>query len=487
MSSSNSDTSASPSLYQSLDTTRSEIRLLKILATPDAGNQVLCQLQSVSLASKPNYFALSYQWSPPTPPECQPFTLRLPQGQTLILGANLSSFLLKYSILFAQNNHYLRVDAICINQDDFTERASQVGIMADIYRNAMKVIARLGPGSKGSRAAINMVKTFDGWKTSTRSGTLGSAATRLSYAVNAKKDMIAASHALTEMLDRPFWSRQWIQQEIGNVDRVLLCCGSDMVESTHVLDLIFHQFVKIRFRALSKVEDVEIPYVAAIGFRVLTKRFHEVVNETEQERADLLRNLIDMRYSFTSNKHDKIYSILSFVDARIREKFQPDYDVPWQELYRRVAVYILEDLGYFDLLVSATESADQLPSWCPDWSLQELDYCYNPRVEIGMHDDIFNPEHTGMIIDAGSYSTGGHATGQFNPLIDKLVLKISVIPIGRVKTIHRIKPPNTGIHFSLEDLIRVRTFLASDQRRSFLSDPYNGHLFMHLFRRSKGR
>jgi len=47
----------------------------------------------------------------------------------------------------ANSKRILWVDAICINQDDPTERSQQVTLMRDIYRNASNILAWLGKTS----------------------------------------------------------------------------------------------------------------------------------------------------------------------------------------------------------------------------------------------------------------------------------------------------------------------------------------------------
>lgn len=54
--------------------------------------------------------------------------------------------------------HQLWVDAICIiNQDDLAERGHQVTAMGDIFRQAEKVIARIGPEADGSDIAMDLI------------------------------------------------------------------------------------------------------------------------------------------------------------------------------------------------------------------------------------------------------------------------------------------------------------------------------------------
>ena len=55
------------------------------------------------------------------------------------------------------------MDAICINQSDLRERASQVGIMKKIYENAQRVIAWMGPDDDQDKMALTLIKDIGTW------------------------------------------------------------------------------------------------------------------------------------------------------------------------------------------------------------------------------------------------------------------------------------------------------------------------------------
>ncbi|KAG6978031.1 Heterokaryon incompatibility protein 6, OR allele [Fusarium oxysporum f. sp. conglutinans] len=75
---------------------------------------------------------------------------------SLAIGRNLASALRK--IRHQDNSHILWADSICINQQDFDERAAQVLRMRDIYKHAQRVIAWLGPADEHSPIAIAMLQ-----------------------------------------------------------------------------------------------------------------------------------------------------------------------------------------------------------------------------------------------------------------------------------------------------------------------------------------
>ncbi|PVH78533.1 hypothetical protein DL98DRAFT_357436, partial [Cadophora sp. DSE1049] len=89
------------------------------------------------LADKPDYEALSYAWGEPV----LNHEIEFPEGN-LPITQHLYSALQK--LRPQHQSRRLWVDAICINQNDKTEKGHQVALMADIYRGASGVVAWLG-------------------------------------------------------------------------------------------------------------------------------------------------------------------------------------------------------------------------------------------------------------------------------------------------------------------------------------------------------
>lgn len=50
------------------------------------------------------------------------------------------------------------VDSVCINQDDVSERNSQVGLMGEIYRGESRVIVWLGNEDDNTKPALQSLK-----------------------------------------------------------------------------------------------------------------------------------------------------------------------------------------------------------------------------------------------------------------------------------------------------------------------------------------
>ncbi|KAH8591877.1 heterokaryon incompatibility, partial [Bisporella sp. PMI_857] len=87
--------------------------------------------------------ALSYAWGETTTTHHV-----MIEGKRLPITANLDKALRRVR----RNNQdlYLWVDAICINQDDTAEKENQISMMFQIYQSATQVVVYLGEHSDHS-------------------------------------------------------------------------------------------------------------------------------------------------------------------------------------------------------------------------------------------------------------------------------------------------------------------------------------------------
>jgi hypothetical protein len=104
-----------------------------------------CTLKELSFdvrnKAQPRYKALSYVWGAKL--EKRPL---LCDNRMIFITPNCESAL-RY-LRHKKNSVTLWVDAVCIDQDNWDERAHQVDMMGDIYRRACEVVIWLGEGSK---------------------------------------------------------------------------------------------------------------------------------------------------------------------------------------------------------------------------------------------------------------------------------------------------------------------------------------------------
>lgn len=113
----------------------------------------------------------------------------------------------------SDRERHLWIDAISIDQSNNKERGHQVNPMSVFYKNAERVLVWLGKGSDDTEDIVgfvhqNHIAAIHGSGTSTTS----QLSTR-------------QIDALGDLLRRPWFSRIWILQGIGNARISLIICG----------------------------------------------------------------------------------------------------------------------------------------------------------------------------------------------------------------------------------------------------------------------
>ena len=108
----------------------------------------------------------------------------------------------------------LWIDALCINQQDVSERNHQVSQMGRIYQSATGVLAWLGLLDDSSIVAIEYLSEF------------GMELEELRRLNTDAFDIYKKIKAITSFCTRDYWSRLWIIQELVVASRVTLHCGT---------------------------------------------------------------------------------------------------------------------------------------------------------------------------------------------------------------------------------------------------------------------
>lgn len=140
--------------YRPLASTRST-RVLLLQPDADHNAELRCILEEISLDMTQirRYSALSYVWG------AKAGTRPLySEGMTILITPNCEKAL--RHLRHVKEPVTLWVDAICINQKDLNERAQQVSLMGDVYRNADEVVIWLGEGTKETARCFSRTRTL---------------------------------------------------------------------------------------------------------------------------------------------------------------------------------------------------------------------------------------------------------------------------------------------------------------------------------------
>lgn len=349
-------------IYQPLDERKKEIRIVLVYPSIDlsTGDQLpVCRLQTASLLDEPtpHYEAISYAWGERT--GVAPVIINDQHRQH---PASAIRVLQRFAPAEGSEPRRLWIDAICINQRDVAERNQQVAMMSDVYRNSSQTLVWLGEADANTAAAFEQIdvvlkdmKNELGTADSTPQQINDSfKRSRFSDRIKRFAD-IAAFHAL---LDRSWFSRMWVLQEILLSRAVICCCGQ----------------YRVRWRALSQsITWVGQPAIAAFQLADASVR-----------RADfsLAQLLLRGLYLQVSDPKDKIYAGLGLVQGtmdNLPRRLQPqiDYSRSLCDIYAEATFAAIVCVGNLRLLemaedtkictIPSSEDDPKFPSWLPRW------------------------------------------------------------------------------------------------------------------------
>jgi hypothetical protein len=365
-------------IYNPIDSSRHEIRLVVLDPASEFSADIHCSLQHVSLSSaeRSQYEALSYVWGDPSATKA--IFLR---GEAFQVTMNLESAL--RHLRFRTRERVLWVDAIAINQNDVKEREEQVAIMGLVYQSAQCGLLWMGGESAKYRYAMYVL----GHRFSEDEK---KAAAEFARLVRNKSSMW--SH-LVAFFEAPVWQRMWIVQELALAREVRVMCRFKELD-WNSLRIVANILTSPRY-----VE--QVPPSSAEGLVQVTSISSLRAWKPPADRpwGDLLLLWYAFGWATCHDPRDKIFAILNIVTDKLG--IIPDYKIDADELFCSVArKYILQRrdfkiLGYrcinwptgatrSTLRVGSGAAYGPVPSWCPDFgsSLQP----YSPRFFTRMAD-----------------------------------------------------------------------------------------------------
>jgi heterokaryon incompatibility protein (HET) len=199
------------------------IRLIE-LHRGQGSDGIECRIRHVNLADNPQYEAISYCWGDPTITS----TIECSNNRQLTVTANLYAAL--SAIRFKDESRLLWADALCINQSDVDERNAQVAIMRSIYDKAQRVLVWLGEATDTSDRGLDFMERLV--KACPQDIVLELQRTVLHHdpikllkranASLSERDM----RAFLSILQRPWFRRVWVVQEVVMLKDSSLLCGA---------------------------------------------------------------------------------------------------------------------------------------------------------------------------------------------------------------------------------------------------------------------
>jgi hypothetical protein len=337
---------------------------------------ISCDIKHVSLKDRPLFDALSYTWGDPKIKN----TITL-AGCSFLVTQNLDAAL--HHIRSEDEERVLWIDAVCINQNDPVERGQQVQQMREIFAAAWIVLAWSGEATETSQIALSQVNKLSNVYDKLQEGELNDITERSLAAAGyeASQDWTP----MFEFLNRPYWTRMWVLQELvvpyklgicfDGIDDVMLGCGPDWIPMSALYKAceIISNFALTAVPSENLVESGLVKGMNIAGGNqtsppgldmCILVRFLSLASETNP--AGLLQLLSLSRNLRATDLRDKVYALLGLVydDS---QKILPDYTISIEQLCMDVVLHLISknrDLGILSGPRPKWEGSR--PSWAPD-------------------------------------------------------------------------------------------------------------------------
>jgi hypothetical protein len=451
-----------PPIYQPLQASKSEIRLIDI---SDAQSY---RLIHASLLDPPPYSALSYVWGDPSVTEDI-----ILEGVAFPVTNNLAAAL-KHAKFHCIHHYHDRdpatfrlwADAICINQDDIAERNNQVQHMAAIYSSADIVIAWLGASTRVIELAF---KTFEviGAETSNISEDSLISLGWLEKHPSLYEDDLDRSApnplknerwvALSELFENQYWHRVWIVQE-GALAGTILFCADQLSLQYDKIAQVWSQVELIRtairsgatkrpaflqgslwehlstdFDTWRTIERIEAGKLRA---RLLAR---EQLNSIDEASGWML-SLTGRSYQATDPK-DHIYGLLALTRVNVLPDYSPEnsvgavyreyvkallqnYTSDWKDVMPQPLLFLYyAGIGIFDNTLG-------LPTWAPNFPEES---------QKGL---------TGFFID-GTADFGVFPDSALAPAVDRSLLVVDGVELDAIAKIEHAPHEDTWFDGSM--------------------------------------
>jgi hypothetical protein len=410
--------------YKSLNPKTSDIRLLRLL--PNDGNDKLknipaCQIFHTSLNRNSKFVALSYVWGDTK-------SSRVILVETCPMRVTTSLYDALMAIRPSKEPIVIWIDFLCINQSDTKEKCWQVALMGNIYRQAQKVIAWLGPADDSSDAVMVYLNEL-GQKADACGLAMGpEICLRLWLALASNppavqglpeirasalalsgrnKFSIAAMQALLHSIDGwhseekllpmaglkhllgwPWWGRVWVLQEIALPHYAEFVCGTKSISrswfsAAYNAYYAFWEFLALRLQQGQNLTDyhMEVLLTASHRSKLMLSAWRIHTLSDFPLLAMLRATSVGSVHSLGHNGHqhlestdprDKIYALLAL--SKDREDLEnrgifPNYEKTKEMVFMSVTTALLQQ-GHVSILslCRLLQHPQSLPSWVPDWS-----------------------------------------------------------------------------------------------------------------------
>ncbi|KAF9773493.1 hypothetical protein IL306_008680 [Fusarium sp. DS 682] len=345
------------------------IRILDVSVNGEHSEPV-CNFRVVPLDDPPEYTAISYCWDDPT----EVARIKFQNGESLPLSQTLLD--LFNSLKKKSSKFTLWIDAICINQEDTAEKEFQVPLMGRIYSCTKEVLVWLGNSDNITKNAFRFMKPEEKdfetrpepvVRSSSFYNKIQSLYRRVSGFYRQENDEFGLENMLL-LLQRPWFQRVWVIQEIAAGRNIQMVCGEDRVDLNRFSDSV--SAIWNSFIGLGRYQD---DHPAVLGFWCVTRMID--IREEYQKKVDegesgvCYETLLQAAYHCKATRTcDKVFAFHGIADSRPVPR--ANYRITEEQVYMETAEALLCNGDSLDLLalcwMGYMRQHSSVPTWAPD-------------------------------------------------------------------------------------------------------------------------
>ncbi|KAG4034683.1 hypothetical protein MFRU_002g00390 [Monilinia fructicola] len=371
-----------------LNAGKKSFRLLHL--HPGKGSEQLCatiHVKNLDDAAVEGYTCLSYTWGTEISTEYVKIG-----GEEIKVTVSLQSFL--KHVRQPHETLTLWVDAVCINQNDASEKSEQVAIMGEIYSKCSFVYIWLGaPSSHDSIRGdpFQFIQHFsDNKHYHDLAGYYETSPEQVAFTHN--EEFHDLWERFLQVVNSSWFTRAWTVQEVILPRESILCFGDwrstfDTLiaarrnRNAHLFGPM--QCCKESLRAFPKPNSVLFDrFLSQIEWIERFKQGHSSENNPlSSERMPRSfpelthRPFYEVAVTFSnrlcSEPRDRIYSVLAMSSSSVMKSYRPDYSAKLVDAYTGAFRLMLEETDHdYRCMIGPKFGSDHpgLPSWVPNFS-----------------------------------------------------------------------------------------------------------------------
>ena len=313
----------------------------------------------------------------------------------------------------------LWIDSICVNQENPSEKSSQVRMMAKIYKHAKSVFVWLGREGEESNIGMNFIPRIPEQEQEGMLSVRGSDPNQWG--------------AFVALMRREWFTRRWVVQEIALAKEAFLVCGDSFVNwDDFVVAVEF--FIK-RFDTIAALYNDSALFkqkVLALGDLKASAAFKmvTVTNGNGKSREKTLEALVSELTMFEAgDPRDSVYAVMALAwdvdegpyrqmrDWRGGAALRPTLRVDYQKNMLQV---------FTDFIAFCVHGSDSLDiicrKWAPNRRIKQIRVADRPRYRGGKlpREEVHLPSWIGLLKDSafGLPNVGPPSRVAANSLVD---------------------------------------------------------------------